>query len=81
MIDFLGLKVVGKWFFLENKKTKVLFYLELYRNFIIQFCFMDVVGKKILEKLKRKNKGNVLLVSEIDDLITTLEENEFKNQL
>ena len=42
---------------------------------------MDVVGKKILEKLKRKNKGNVLLVSEIDDLITTLEENEFKNQL
>lgn len=81
MIDFLGLKVVGKWFFLENKKTKVLFYLELYRIFIIQFCFMDVVGKKILEKLKRKNKGNVLLVSEIDDLITTLEENEFKNQL
>lgn len=42
---------------------------------------MEIVGKKILEKLKRKNKGNIPLVSEIDDLIKTLEENEFKNQL
>ena len=42
---------------------------------------MEIVGKKLLEKLKRKNKGNVPLVSEIDDLINTLENNEFKNQL
>lgn len=42
---------------------------------------MEIVGKKILEKLKRKNKGNVPLVAEIDGLIKILEENEFKNQL
>lgn len=42
---------------------------------------MDIVGKKILEKLKRKNKGNIQLISEIDNLIKILEENEFKNQL
>ena len=42
---------------------------------------MEIVGKKLLEKLKRKNIGNVPLVSEIDDLINTLENNEFKNQL
>jgi hypothetical protein len=30
---------------------------------------MEIVGKKILEKLKRKNKGNVPLVFEIDDLV------------
>lgn len=41
---------------------------------------MEIVGKKILEKLKRKNKGNTLLVDAIDNLIKDLEENEFKNQ-
>ena len=41
---------------------------------------MEIVGKKILEKLKRKNKGNKPLISSIDILIKTLEENEFKNQ-
>ena len=30
---------------------------------------MDIVGKKVLEKLKRKNKGNVALGLEIDTLI------------
>jgi mRNA-degrading endonuclease HigB of HigAB toxin-antitoxin module len=41
---------------------------------------MEIVGKKILEKLKRKNKGNISLVDSIDDLIKILEENEFQNQ-
>ena len=41
---------------------------------------MEIVGKKILEKIKRKNKGNIPLIASIDALIKTLEENEFKNQ-
>lgn len=42
---------------------------------------MEILGKKLLEKLKRKNKGNSSLVSEIDNLIRELEEHQFKNQL
>lgn len=41
---------------------------------------MEIVGKKILEKLKRKNKGNIPLVSAIETLIKDLEETTFKNQ-
>lgn len=41
---------------------------------------MEIVGKKILEKLKRKNKGNILLIASIESLIKTLEENEFTTQ-
>ena len=41
---------------------------------------MVIVGKKILEKLKRKNKGNIPLIASIESLIKTLEENEFTNQ-
>lgn len=41
---------------------------------------MKIVGKKILEKLKRKNKGNSLLISSIETLIKDLEETTFKNQ-
>ncbi|MBC7642681.1 MAG: type II toxin-antitoxin system HigB family toxin [Flavobacterium sp.] len=42
---------------------------------------MEIIGRKILEKLKRKNIGNVLLVFEIDALIKTIEENNFENQI
>ena len=42
---------------------------------------MEILGKKLLEKLKRKNKGNVSLISEIDKLINDLEEYSFKSQL
>ena len=41
---------------------------------------MEIVGKKILEKLKRKNKGNNLLVSSIDNLITDIGANYFQTQ-
>ena len=41
---------------------------------------MEIVGKKILEKLKRKNKGNIPLIASIEGLIKTLEDNQFTNQ-
>ena len=41
---------------------------------------MEIVGRRLLEKLISKNKGNVSLVNEIDELIKTIEENNFKNQ-
>lgn len=41
---------------------------------------MEIVGKKILEKLKRKNKGNSLLASSIDNLITDIAANDFQTQ-
>lgn len=45
--------------------------------FVIQILSMEIVGKKILEKLKRKNKGNI---ASIESLMKILEENEFANQ-
>ena len=50
--------------------------LHLYLKFVI----MEIVGRRLLEKLISKNKGNVSLVNEIDDLIKTIEENNFTNQ-
>lgn len=41
---------------------------------------MKIVGRRLLEKLISKNKGNVSLVNEVDDLIKTIEENNFANQ-
>lgn len=41
---------------------------------------MEIVGKKILEKLKRKNKRNISLIASINILIRTLEEHKFTNQ-
>jgi mRNA interferase HigB len=40
---------------------------------------MRLIGKKQLEKLKRKNKGNTSLVLEINNLIIDIEENNWKN--
>lgn len=42
---------------------------------------MEILGKKLLEKLKRKNKGNVSLIFDIDKLINELEEYQFENQV
>lgn len=42
---------------------------------------MEILGIKLVEKLKRKNKGNSFLISEIDNLISVLEKHQFKNQL
>lgn len=41
---------------------------------------MRLINKKALEKLKRKNKGNVLLGKAIDQLIKDIDKNEWKNQ-
>jgi mRNA-degrading endonuclease HigB of HigAB toxin-antitoxin module len=41
---------------------------------------MRLTGKKKLEKLKRKNKGNTKLCKEIDQLITDVEGNEWANE-
>ena len=41
---------------------------------------MEIVGRRLLEKLISKNKGNVSLALEIDSLIKTIEENSFANQ-
>jgi len=40
---------------------------------------MEVLNRKLLEKLKMKNKGNAPLIAAIDLLIIDLETNEFKN--
>lgn len=41
---------------------------------------MRLVNKKALEKLKRKNKGNVSLTTAIDKLIKDIEDHNWKNQ-
>lgn len=41
---------------------------------------MRLVGKKILEKVKRKNKGNLPLTREIDKLIKDIEGNKWISQ-
>jgi mRNA interferase HigB len=41
---------------------------------------MRLTNKKALEKLKRKNKGNVLLSKTIDKLIEDIEGSEWENQ-
>lgn len=40
---------------------------------------MRLVNKKLLEKLKRKNKGNKSLVNEIIKLVDDIETNEWKD--
>lgn len=41
---------------------------------------MRLVNKKALEKLKRKNRGNVLLAKAVNRLIQDIEENEWEDQ-
>ncbi|AFM04860.1 hypothetical protein Fleli_2495 [Bernardetia litoralis DSM 6794] len=41
---------------------------------------MEIIGKKVLEKLKRKNKGNTELQNAVDNLIRDLENNAFQTQ-
>jgi mRNA-degrading endonuclease HigB of HigAB toxin-antitoxin module len=40
---------------------------------------MRIIGKKKLEKYKRKNKGNKILTLEIERFIDTIELNQFEN--
>jgi mRNA interferase HigB len=42
---------------------------------------MEIIGKKHLEKLKRKNIGNILLCNAIDKLLDDLEESNWENKL
>lgn len=41
---------------------------------------MEIVGRKLLEKLKRKNRGNKALNNAIDDLLVELETKNWKTQ-
>jgi len=41
---------------------------------------MRLTNKKILEKLKRKNRGNIPLIRAIDKLIKDIVENHWKDQ-
>lgn len=41
---------------------------------------MRLIGKKYLEKVKRKNKGNTKLRREIDQLITDIEANDWTGE-
>jgi len=41
---------------------------------------MRLIGKQKLEKLKRKNRGNIPLKNEIDELIASIESDKWKNQ-
>ncbi|MFP9097429.1 type II toxin-antitoxin system HigB family toxin [Flavobacterium sp. RHBU_24] len=41
---------------------------------------MDVINIKLVEKLKRKNKGNASLITAIDRLISDFKSNTFLNQ-
>lgn len=41
---------------------------------------MRLIGKNKLEKLKAKNGGNTVLCSEVDKLISDIENNDWKNQ-
>ena len=41
---------------------------------------MRLTNKKALEKLKKKNRGNVPLSNAIDKLIKDIEDNEWKDQ-
>ncbi len=42
---------------------------------------MRLIGKKKLEKLRRKNIGNIKLIQEIDQLIKDIEENTWNNSV
>lgn len=51
-------------------------------NFIVYLkTSMRLTNKKILEKFKRKNRGNISLTKAIDKLIKDIDENDWKNQI
>jgi hypothetical protein len=41
---------------------------------------MQIVGRKILEKTKRKNLGNTMLSKAIDKLLDDLEKNDLQTE-
>lgn len=42
---------------------------------------MNIANRNLLERLKRKNRGNVKLIKAIDKLILDIQENEWNSQL
>lgn len=40
---------------------------------------MRLIGKKVLEKLKQKNKGHIQLITAINKLVTDIESNNWKD--
>lgn len=52
----------------------------IFRTFRIFVFAMRLINKKVLEKLKRKNKGNNSLSKAIEKLIKDITENEWKDQ-
>lgn len=42
---------------------------------------MNIVNRNLLERLKRKNRGNIKLIKAIDKLILDIQENEWDSQL
>ena len=41
---------------------------------------MEIINRKLLEKFKRKNRGNVFLIYALDKLIYEIETSQWKNQ-
>lgn len=41
---------------------------------------MRLINRKILEKLKRKNRGNVILIKAVDHLVDEIHTNDWLNQ-
>lgn len=41
---------------------------------------MEIINRKLLEKFKRKNRGNAFLISALDNLINEIETKHWKNQ-
>lgn len=60
---------------MENFKSSVLI-----RTFLYICNCKRLTNNKILEKLKRKNRGNVPLTRAIDKLINDIDENNWKDQ-
>jgi mRNA-degrading endonuclease HigB of HigAB toxin-antitoxin module len=48
--------------------------------FVHLYTLMRLLNKKALEKLRKKNRGNVPLSNAIDKLIKDVEDNEWKDQ-
>jgi len=42
---------------------------------------VNIVNRNLLERLKRKNRGNIKLIKAIDKLILDIQENEWDSQL
>lgn len=52
-------------------------------NFIIfvENKFVNLINRSLLERLKRKNRGNIALIKAIDKLINDVQENDWNSQI